>query len=1128
MLLRIIDKQAAAGRGDAAEIRFEQCGKTESFTTEPYRAPITIEFQKTLDWYFERYPQGPVKQSAGGVAEQIIGFGQCLGHELLGEERQLAKIAAVIDRALEGAMEGGDSPQLSVRIESSRPAFFAEPWEIQVLPGSKYVLSSVATDYIRQFKGDGFCEEYVELDYDLKVTLPAPDVMAELNQGQAGLPMTAPPARNEPLRILHVVSRARSELLSFTSSNALNWATDSSCAEGAINYEICAAGAWDQLQNRLADRRRPVHIVHYDGPISLAGDSASILLGGVGDVIESIPVADFSKALIDNQVAVLCVDARGYFSDAQPVRANIGLSAVAYAAGRQGLGNVIGLGHLTDPWTSGHCFQLVYSRLAAGLSIGQAVVGARKSLQASPDISRFTPESLPFHPWPLLVHYGSRPVTFFKSPQPFVSLQDSQTLARIRRRLLGFKSSQLPPLVNSTGDGECLAVIGRLEQSPASLALIGAPGSGKTHLAHRVGLYLAQHELIDFAFYFDFGLDFYSADTMLEMIAPVLGLSPDQKSETRAKLSDLRCCFVLDDLWGREDLDEKRLPEARKLMGELARELIAGGHIVIITGSSRSHPLSSGFSEILLSPLPPVEQKILAADCLRARNLAERDPDHDWAKLLPVLRGHPFLIKKTLPLLGVMSLKNLIEKVALHLHQDRSPVNSFYEWQWAEMPFHWRQLLLMCAKVEGLLLEMLMVACDQKEPFAPARSLFALLGADPVSFSEGLELWERTGFIVRSHHGRMVNTRCLPFLADKQAPRMADGAEPDTERRALLCFSQALCEGIRLLIPHALGQRNPMISHNLLVNRRQWVEHFERLWFAGDYIGFIGAKHAFDQLLLQAKLGEEVAAWSLSLLERSPDVSTDEETGPEAKLSWLALAIRAMEKDQAQTHATLTRGGAAWQLWFDKLPAQINGPQAPLFQQVSTFLSLFYQKSNNWTAAVAVGEKAYRMYTQYQAWRRAIQTLKFLTHYYLELGEPEKALSAEEKILTGIPYADSPPGFYAQQLFDLALARVNRGASAPAQAVLDKLKVMDEASRFGDILEGLQADIHYQQGNYADSMPYYCKLWTLTLQTQRKPFLEQLKQRFLEMEKRLGSESFNRYLDHEMAGDVIRPHEYAA
>jgi tetratricopeptide (TPR) repeat protein len=242
----------------------------------------------------------------------------------------------------------------------------------------------------------------------------------------------------------------------------------------------------------------------------------------------------------------------------------------------------------------------------------------------------------------------------------------------------------------------------------------------------------------------------------------------------------------------------------------------------------------------------------------------------------------------------------------------------------------------------------------------------------------------------------------------------------------------------------------------------------------------------------------------------------------------LALAIRAMVKDQAQTHAVLVKGSTAWQLWLDQLPIQIDKSQAPLFQQVSTFLALFYQKSNNWTAAIAVGERAYRMYTQYQAWPRVIQTLKSLTRYYVELGEHEKALSAEEKMLADIPYADSPPGFYAQQLFDVALARVTRGASAQAQLVLDKLKGMDEAKRFGDMLEGLQADIYYQQENYADSIPYYCKLWTLTLQTQQKPFLEQLKQRFLEMEKRLGSESFNRYLDHEMAGDVIRPHEYAA
>lgn len=502
-----------------------------------------------------------------------------------------------------------------------------------------------------------------------------------------------------------------------------------------------------------------------------------------------------------------------------------------------------------------------------------------------------------------------------------------------------------------------------------------------------------------------------------------------------------------------------------------------------------------------------------------------KDLDHDWPALLTATQGNPFLLQHALPLLNRLTVTALTTELSTHIAHDRSVVDSFYEWQWSEMPHQWQDLLLLSAEVDGLLLELLMVAFDQKEPFAPAKKLMALTGNEAALFSDGLTLWQRCGFLVGLPHGRIIDTRCRPFLERKRHEQIERAV---TAIESELYFSQVLCEGIRILSRHLNGQQNPTLAHYLLMHRRHWSTHLEKLWFAQDYRGFLSAKHAFDQVLRQAQLGAESAAWSLNLLARSPAVQVDDESEPEAPLAWLALALDAMAANHAAHQAGLANGAERWQAWLDALPAIIEKQQILYFQQAATFLDVFYQSRQDWTAALAVNERAVQVYTQYEAWPKVIQVLKALAHCYLELGEAEQALICEDKILNEISYAGAPPGFHAQQVFDVACARVARGSSNYAQVVLDQLKAMDESKRFGDMLDGLQADIDYQQENYAASMPYYCKLWARAIQAGQQPYIEQLRQKFLQIEQKLGAEVFAQYLDDELEENIVRPQEYIA
>ncbi len=1132
MLLRIVDCPGIAGADDAIHVIFENREKTESFFTASYASPISQNFRKSLAWYFHDYPlQAGSDVEDFGVVEKLIKFGQYMGDELLGEDHQLIKIKEEI--------ESVGYEKLSVHIESSRINFFRELWEATIFPESKYVLSAVVKEYVRKFDQEKFPYDGAELHYNLRVSRPLQENISQLFQ-QNSLSETdtstvvdsAHKDQQKPLRVLYLLSRPVMHSESISLSNVLNFSLNAIASGGAIEVEIHQLNGWQQLQDRLRNTSSPVHILHYDGPVILDDHRTFFVVNEFTGLDSFIEVGALSKALVDNRVGALFIDAREYLCDGQSFCPAMGLAKIAFSAQKHGMGNIVGLAQISNPWVSQQCFEALYTKIASGLSLAQATVEVRKFLQADAEISLTTIAPRPFSAWPLLVHYSQQSVFFFSSPKLSTVNHALEGLNVFHEKLFGFRSDMLPPALNKIGDGYEVKVIDHLISAQKGgarqvVSVIGEPGFGKSHLAHSVNLYLAEKKQIDYGFYFSFLNDWYSPSDMIEMIAPILELEPSQRQQTEEKLKSLHCCFVLDDVSNQSG----QLASAALLaeLSEFVAELANQGHKVIILGQAPSILHELARFKIEAAPLSLTQQKILAIDTLRKLDLRSEvidsiNANREWDSLLTNLKGNPWLTKKAMSLLNSHDIKALNNQLTTRLNcvEGLSLVNQFYEWQWQSLAPAWQVILILCSDVPGLLLEMLMTAADQTEPSTAAKNIFSLLGANEATFSVGLGLLEISGFLSRLPHGHLVDSRCITFLAGKR-DACFDKLDVSLLR---LYFSQLICEGVGLLAKHVVKQPNPAISNNLLLNRREWVKHFEQLWFTQHYREFFDVKNSFDGLLLQSKLIAESKAWTLDLLTRSPAASSSEEIPFEIRLSWLALASGIVGDVEEKNSGLLVAGIEVWRTWFNNYVQYDDKHVLALFQQVAKFLENYYVSKALWRDCLTVYDKVCVVYTHHQAWQRLIQSLRSMARCHYELGEQSYALICENKIINDIPYADAPPGFQVEQTLDILLSRLARADTQNAQILLDQLKKMNATEKYKDVFEGTQCDIYYQEKNYLAALPYYCKIWNKAFQQNQKAQLEQLKPRMLELEKELGLHFFDTYFDQEVPEGTVKPRDY--
>ena len=566
MELRIVDKKLDENddnNEDVIDIIFEKDGEYDCFTIDVFDSPFSVNFQKSLRWYFNEYPRDN-SESVGdkGIGEKLLKFGQYLGDYLLGEDHELNRFVQKIEK------EGYEN--LRVSVESKRLDFFDELWETLILPESKFVLSSACKQFVRRLNSSNGNREYPELEFELGVASPVANALVDMepNSVDTGNNDTGnnKAAQDIPLRALHILFRVKTQDFDGP-SNAFNTSTDLLSTEGAIEYHILPVNNWNGLLRQLVDIGDNIHILHLDGPLFFEGGRIWF-----GSKDSQISIASLLDRMQESKIPLLSLDVlacrnvsdhnigekqlsepnQNIADKNEAFSVRYGLARVAELADDYGIGNVLGLGERVDPWLSSECFKMLYHFLALGFNLGQAVVESRKALQKQSEISRFRTQTKPFNTGTLFTHYGGQPLRFFSNSQTITDLNESHRFRSVSQKLLGFKSQLLQPSLRNTADGQLLDLLKQWQNGERLLAVEANAGLGKTCIAHRLCFYLAQNNCVDYGFYFDFNKNFYSSDTMLQMIAPVFEKNPEEKEETEQTLNRHKCCFVLDNFHNAE------------------------------------------------------------------------------------------------------------------------------------------------------------------------------------------------------------------------------------------------------------------------------------------------------------------------------------------------------------------------------------------------------------------------------------------------------------------------------------------------------------------------------------------------------------------------------------------------
>src|SRR6266567_3168377 len=607
--------------------------------------PLTQQERDDLRWYLEQYWKWPFEgfaQRAKGVEKLLPKLGKMLYESVFGSRQA--------DRIVQKWLSKPGEHQISVMSEI--PQVLSLPWELL----------------------------HSEQGYMVMGTQEPVSILRRLPQSES---TTSTAQFEPPLRVLLVT--ARPEETGFVDprgiARELLDEVQVQIEKGTIELEFLRPPTLKALRQRLRDRKRPIHVLHFDGhgafDEQIDGQDEHILDGsGQGKLafendkgqLQLVNAEDLADVLLKSGVKLAVLTA----CQSAMSSADNAFSSVAARLIQGGIDAVVAMSASVLVASATLYVEAFYRAIAEGISAPMAQEQARQALHDDPArhiIRRRRDEEgqpVELRDWWLPHFYQQRPLVLQATrPSGKLDLQ----LAPSSERL----SETMPaePRYGFSGRAYELLQIERKLLHGQLVVIHGFGGVGKTALVRETADWLTRTRMYDAASFvsFEHGGD---AATLLSALGTFLGVYDGHynPNETKAALATIapalkqkRTLVIADNLESILPAGDAPLERAvRTTLWEVVLKLSQMGAGVVLTTRDTafgdgSMAQGKSVAHLALGGLHPEDAYALASRLLEYLGIDRaKAPYAELRELLKQLEYHPLAIQLVLPALGASSL----------------------------------------------------------------------------------------------------------------------------------------------------------------------------------------------------------------------------------------------------------------------------------------------------------------------------------------------------------------------------------------------------------------------------------------------------------------------------------------
>ncbi len=1076
--LRIIDKHGHQGISEKIEIQAILKETTLSHEVNYFPSPVDEEFKDELEWYYREFLVNGCKDQrmrADKTVKKLIRLGREMGEQLFADDYVLYVILEKLDEyKLENVV---------VTIESDRPGFFNEPWELLVLPDSNRYLSTSVSAFIRT----------------LPQELPERKCLALSTE--------------KPLNVLIVAptpTGAGDECLQSTFSLFYMGLLQH---EHVINLEVLQLPTWSNFLNKITEGKSKYHLIHFEGFGKLAaakqdGSFTLHLMFENESAKESlISIEEISKKLTEAEIEGLVLDLKPAESGQQQnFSKELEKSSAMFLNG--GPNNLVISNYASYPFSKARYFQIFYNQILAGNSLGKAVVETRKVMQLNTPQNILSAQAKDLHDWPIAIHFGNRELELIEGDNLALQPTEPKLIPEINKNVVGFHQEYLSLAEFWGRDAELTRVVRAFKKQKIAL-LIGEAGIGKTHLVHNVAYKLVAQARRKTAFYFDYRKGAYSKESILQMIGHHLNGENADAGETKKIMIKEEFLLVFDNysLVGNHNVIAKPLDEGEKQeLDEFIGEISQGNsRIIVLDSNAQTARALPNIEVIPVSGLSNYDRRALAAHILRQAKIEDKEDQPGYDGLLDSLRGHPYLMQRVLPQLEEKTANDLMSEITdLQANGNENTLPAWFEKSWKLIPENWKPVLAALSGMKLFITDAFSIAAEMEDKTyrSPGRQLCDQLNVPKVAkISEILDAAAKTGFYLPKPSYKEVHHLTPAFLKKKK--ELFRWSEKAREKIDLI-LGKIRCLELKVLDPFLAQQSSPVLYGLVVENYFRWLADLEVLLDHNEYYAFLEGKNHLSNILNRAGLKKLVESWCLQLMKKHDFLHVDPAFSEEHAIVWLRIASSAALCEDVKGEAVLIKTIAFWE-------AQLRSDQSlseVIFKNALMFLETCYRTEGNWEARRNLSSLSLSYYEHKEDYTQIVTSLQSLARCEEALGNLDETIALEQRLLEDIPHELLQEETKNKILIDIIQSRTNREEFDSASKLLAKLESNLDDNELTIVATFLKGDLAYKKQEFETAATLFSELWEGIIKKEHLVNPELVLKKLVELEVKLGKEKF--------------------